>query len=61
MKVQYVWSENHKEPINIVLGDEWAAGNLSYHLKSRPVWAGPITEDKLRSISKISTGYTRRI
>jgi 4-amino-4-deoxy-L-arabinose transferase-like glycosyltransferase len=53
MKVQYVWSENHKEPINIVLGDEWAAGNLSYHLKSRPVWAGPITEDKLRSISKI--------
>ena len=52
MKVQYVWSENHKEPINIVLGDEWAAGNLSYHLKSRPVWAGPITEDKLRSISK---------
>ena len=52
MKVQYVWSENHKEPINIVLGDEWAAGNLSYHLKSRPVWAGPITEDKLKSISK---------
>ena len=52
MKVQYVWSENHKEPINIVLGDEWAAGNLSYHLKSRPVWVGPITEDKLKSISK---------
>ena len=52
MKVQYMWSENHKEPINIVLGDEWAAGNLSYHLKSRPVWVGPITEDKLKSISK---------
>ena len=52
IKVQYVWSENYKEPINIVLGDEWAAGNLSYHLKSRPVWAGPITEDKLKSISK---------
>ena len=52
IKVQYVWNENYKEPINIVLGDEWAAGNLSYHLKSRPVWAGPITEDKLKSISK---------
>ena len=52
MKVQYVWSENHKEPINIVLGDEWAAGNLSYHLKSRPVWEGLITKDKLNSLSK---------
>ena len=27
-------------PINVVLGDEWHAGNLSYHLKSRPVWEG---------------------
>ena len=52
MKVQYMWSENHKEPINIVLGDEWAAGNLSYHLKSRPVWEGLITKDKLNSLSK---------
>ncbi|MDA9659203.1 glycosyltransferase family 39 protein, partial [Candidatus Pelagibacter sp.] len=52
MKVQYVWSENHKEPINIVLGDEWAAGNLSYHLKSRPIWEGLITNDKLNSLSK---------
>ena len=32
----YAWNQNHKEPINIVLGDEWTAGNLSYHLKSRP-------------------------
>ena len=22
----------------MVLGDEWLAGNLSYHLKSRPKW-----------------------
>ena len=21
-----------------VVGDEWFAGNLSYHLKSRPLW-----------------------
>ena len=52
IKVQYVWSENYKEQINIVLGDEWAAGNLSYHLKSRPIWKGPITKDKLNSLSK---------
>ena len=52
IKVQYAWSENHKEPINVVLGDEWVAGNLSYHLKSRPVWEGPITKDKLNSLSK---------
>ena len=25
-------------PINVVIGNEWAAGNLSYHLKSRQVW-----------------------
>ena len=24
--------------IKIVIGDEWAAGNLSYHLSSRPSW-----------------------
>jgi len=54
IKVQYVWSKNHKEPINIVLGDEWVAGNLSYHLKSRPVWVGPITKDKLNLLSKFT-------
>jgi len=53
-KVQYAWSQNHKEPINIVLGDEWVAGNLSYHLKSRPIWEGSITKDKLNSLSKFT-------
>ena len=33
-KTQYSWDQDHKEPINVVLGDEWTAGNLSYHLKS---------------------------
>jgi len=51
-KVQYVWSKNHKEEINVVLGDEWVAGNLSYHLKSRPTWEGLITENKLNLLSK---------
>ena len=53
-KVQYQWSQDHKEVINVVLGDEWNAGNLSYHLKSRPVWEGLVTEDKLNSLSKFS-------
>ena len=54
IKTQYAWDQNHKEPITIVLGDEWVAGNLSYHLKSRPVWEGPITQDKLNSLSKFT-------
>ena len=52
IKVQYVWNKNYKEPINVVLGDEWFAGNLSYHLKSRPIWEGPITKNKLNLLSK---------
>ena len=52
IKTEYVWSQDHKETINVVLGDEWNAGNLSYHLKSRPVWEGLITKDKLNSLSK---------
>jgi len=52
IKTQYGWSQDNKEPINVVLGDEWHAGNLSYHLKSRPVWGGLITKDKLNSMSK---------
>ena len=51
-KIQHAWSENYKEPINVVLGDEWVAGNLSYHLKSRPIWEGSITKNKLDSLSK---------
>ena len=54
MKVQYAWSKNYNEPINVVLGDEWVAGNLSYHLESRPVWEGLITKDKLNSLSKFT-------
>ena len=54
IKVQYAWDQDHKEVINVVLGDEWHAGNLSYHLKSRPVWEGLITKDKLNSLSKFT-------
>ena len=53
-KTQYSWDQDHKEPINVVLGDEWHAGNLSHHLKSRPVWEGFITKDKLNSLIKFT-------
>ena len=51
IKTQYIWDQEHKVPINVVLGNEWHAGNLSYHLKSRPVWQGFITKDKLNLLS----------
>ncbi len=36
--VQNKWDKNFVNEIEIVIGDEWSAGNLSYHLKSRPTW-----------------------
>ena len=36
--VQNKWDENFINEIKIVVGDEWSAGNLSYHLSSRPIW-----------------------
>ena len=44
-KVQISWSQNFDKEIEFVTGDEWKAGNLSYHLKSRPTWEG-YTNDK---------------
>ena len=36
--VQEKWDDNFKNTIKSVIGDEWHAGNLSYHLKSNPRW-----------------------
>ena len=47
VKTQYAWDQQFNSKINIVLGDEWNAGNLSYHLKSRPVWEGFVEREKL--------------
>ena len=40
IKIQYVWDQDFDKEIQFVTGDEWKAGNLSYHLKSRPKWEG---------------------
>ncbi len=37
-EVQSLWDQKYKSEIYYVIGDEWYAGNLSYHLKSRPKW-----------------------
>jgi len=47
LKTQYAWDQQFDSKINVVLGDEWNAGNLSYHLKSRPVWDGFVEREKL--------------
>ncbi len=39
-KVQIIWDKDFDKEIEFVTGDEWKAGNLSYHLKSRPKWEG---------------------
>ncbi len=36
--IQNKWDKNFSNEIAIVIGDEWHAGNLSYHLFSRPIW-----------------------
>ena len=47
IKTQYAWDQQFNTKINVVYGNEWNAGNLSYHLKSRPVWGGFIEREKL--------------
>ena len=47
--VEEKWKMNFSNEINYVIGDEWNAGNLSYHLKSRPIWYESIkNENELR-------------
>jgi hypothetical protein len=36
--VERRWNKNFSNEIMYVVGDEWFAGNLSYHLTSRPKW-----------------------
>ena len=36
--IEIEWNKNFKNKIKFVIGNEWFAGNLSYHLSSRPMW-----------------------
>ncbi len=52
IKTQITWDQNFDKEIQFVTGDEWKAGNLSYHLKSRPKWEGFTNEDILNDSSQ---------
>ena len=43
--VQNKWDKNFVNEIKIVVGDEWYAGNLSYHLRARPIWTNKLKDN----------------
>ena len=51
-KVQITWEQDFDKEIEFVTGDEWKAGNLSYHLKSRPRWEGYTNKEILDKSSQ---------
>ena len=40
--VERRWNKNFSNEIKYVVGDEWHAGNLSYHISTRPIWFSSI-------------------
>ena len=56
--VQRRWDRNFTNNISIVVGDEWYAGNLSYHLKSRPTWYNTIENNLSLITSETGVIYT---
>ena len=51
-KYQNIWEKDFDKEIQFVTGDEWKAGNLSYHLKSRPKWEGYTNNEVLNNSSQ---------
>ena len=51
-KVQITWDQDFDKKIQFVTGNEWKAGNLSYHLRSRPTWEGPTNNEILNEASQ---------
>ena len=51
-KVQIIWNQDFDKEIEFVTGNEWNAGNLSYHLKSRPKWEGFTSKETLEKSSQ---------
>jgi 4-amino-4-deoxy-L-arabinose transferase-like glycosyltransferase len=52
-EVQKNWNKNFSNKIDLVSGNEWHGGNLSYHLNSRPKWDN-ILESKQSTLTKKS-------
>ena len=51
-KAQIIWSKDFDKEIQFVTGNECKAGNLSYHLKSRPRWEGFTNNEILNKSSQ---------
>ena len=56
--MQNKWNKNFNNDIKIVIGDEWYAGNLSYHLNSRPKWFLTLKEKALTLKNNEGVIYT---
>ena len=55
--VQTKWENNFSNKIGVVGGDEWHAGNLSYHLKSRPKWDNILAVEKNTTPKNNNDGF----
>ena len=55
--VQEKWENNFTNKIKLVGGDEWHGGNLSYHLKSRPIWDNILEAKANTSLKDIEGGF----
>ena len=53
--IQTKWDNTFSNEIEIVFGNIWDAGNLSYHLKSKPEWTGGLW-DGIKEIPKNTEG-----
>ena len=51
-KVQIIWDKDFDKEIQFITGNEWSAGNLYYHLKSRPKWEGLTKNETLNKSSQ---------
>ena len=56
--VQDKWDQNFINEIRIVVGDEWSAGNLSYHLPSRPMWFNDLKDKAINIEEQEGVIYT---
>ena len=55
--VQKKWDSNFVNKIGVVGGDEWHGGNLSYHLKDRPIWDNIFENTQISSLKNSEDGF----
>ncbi len=55
--VQKKWNDNFSNKIELVSGDEWHGGNLSYHLESRPKWDNILENDTKKLTLNPNSGF----